>query len=295
MKNIFISVVAVALVGCTYQQMVNVSTQLNMSEENVRNKIIAAAQRTKWNVCDAGNKSLRLLKENRKYSIGLIAEYSSSGYKLLVDEKTTSLRREDGTVHRRVNSLLQHTDQVIRSTNAISQGDFPRYEIEKCTDHSKTKAQRGSLVYMDRTHSNVVWVTDAKRISGDVLFSFDVQLEKGVPEYFKESTESRMEEMLTEFGVFGKGNESYNIEVVIKNFNKSGIGAVGDFMLGTGYQRLEMQASVKDPKGELICTVNASTAVPMGGIQGIVNRSSNRATGALVDALAKHLDEDIVD
>ena len=287
------ALVAVASGCSSYQQAMRTDTAINMPEENIRSKIIETAQRGRWSVCDLDDHSMRLLKENNKWSIGLIAEYHNNGYKLSVDEKTTSLVNKYGDVHKKVNKVLQKMDSAIRLTNARSHEGVNKYEIEKCTNRSATRAKRGSFFLQDRTQSNVVWAEGAKPIPETAKFYHIVTGEDEVPEHLVDSMRRRMDQVLTKLGVADGSKTSYRVEVLLKNFNDTGLDGPVMFA-GKRGQLMRMKADIKDPAGNLICTVNAAADVPTGGF-GDISRASNRITKNLADAFSAHMSDEIIE
>lgn len=286
-----IALSSILLGGCaSYQAPQTQSASVNLSENAIRNKIVAAANRGQWDVCENEDKTLRLNKFFKKYYVALLAKYDDSGYTLSVYEPLTTLKNAEGKVHPKVNKILTKTNTLIQRTNASLEDTFV---VEKCTNLTNNRNFKGSMFTGYRTQSNIVWVGDIQRLPKDATFNVKVLKDGEIPEVLVDSMYTRTTKALKARGKFVEQG-SHAIEISLKNFNQTTNGAATDFITTQGKQELKAVASIKDSSGSKICDVNISTMVPIGG-WGIISRSSNKITATINEALMTHLTEDILE
>lgn len=117
-------------------------SNVHATEDYVKQKIILGARRSGWQVCDAQNRSLELYRDYKDWFVLLKAPYSWKGYALEVDTKRTTLKNEDGEVHRAVNKLMQKAARTIDAASPGPESDArAREPIPTCREVSKMSAR----------------------------------------------------------------------------------------------------------------------------------------------------------
>lgn len=293
MKKTFIVIALASLFlgGCaSYQAPQTQSASINLSENAIRNKIVAAANRGQWDVCENEDKSLRLNKFFKKYYVALLAKYDDSGYTLSVYEPLTTLKHDDGKVHPKVNKILTKTNILIQRTNASLEDTLV---VEKCTNLTNNRNFRGSMFTGYRTQSNIVWTGNIQKLPKRSTFKVRIIKNGNMPEVFIDSMYTRVTKGLTARGALSE-HGTHTIEINLMNFSQTTHGAAADFITNQGKQEMKAVASILDSTGSKVCDVNISTMVPIGG-WGIISRSSNKITATINEALMTHLTEDILE
>ena len=297
-KILIVAALSAALVsfGCArYQPAEQVNREFYSNADTVKTKILVGAKRAKWRPCQIDEDTVRLFRPYKEFLVAVEVTYNDKGYSILVDKNMTTLKDEEGKVHKAVNKLVTKLDRVILQIDPELLEGPVSLDLPVCEKVDDVQVTKGTFFNKWTVGSVFAWIDpEEKKLSADTLFTYKVTADNTVPEEIKQSMETRLIQYLGKKGTLAlKGEEAHMLEVHMSNFLEEGL--LPKHSENIVMQTMLMKTVVKDPAGKELCILTLSARVPPLAINFEEygnTKITNKITAVLSNSMMQHLENE---
>ena len=296
-KILIVAALSAVLVsfGCArYQPAEQVNREFYGNTDIVKTKILVGAKRAQWRTCQIDKDTIRLYRPYKEFFVAAEVTYGNDGYSILVDKNMTTLKDEDGNVHRAVNKLITKLDRVILQVDPELLEGPVNLNIPVCEKIDNVQITKGTFFNKWTVGSTFTWIDpEERRLPKDTLFTYKVTADSTVPKTIKQSMETRFMQYLGERGTLAlKGEEAHMLEIHMSHFLEKQVGKTDESIV---YQTMIMTATVKDPTGKDLCKLTLVAQVPplLFTMEDYGNtKVTNKITAVLSNSMMQHLENE---
>lgn len=304
MQRLLILLVSITVLsGCAYRDPISISQ--TMPEEDpayIKKTALNTVIDMGWDICEKTPNKFDVYRSYKRWAIHGDLTLNGDSYTLAPNLEMTTLSKNNGSVHKKVNAMIRELDSSIQyRINTYKRVDQELPNISSCKGYwiPLKRDYKGPLslgfksasAYVDKEYA---WVIDSFKLPKNTVFNVKTFTDNTISPTIAESMQKRMEEEMLERNLYTESSE-YILEVNLYGWHERTLGTAIDSL---GYTKANQQLSaiVFLKKGDdALAKIRVQAHAPTSNIVGAIYKASKLITDVAAMGILDTLQEKMIE